>query len=225
MIIKDLLVKGWSVLWHPCRWFKDKTIILSSIVKGIKGNSLLTNKCLLKKSQFFFDGKDNSINLAGCEVYNCTLFLRGDGHRLVVAEGVRLYNMQIKIIGSGNTVFIGPKSTLGSGHIVSGGKHISIRIGENCMIADGVDIWSTDTHSVLQDGKLINEPESITIGDHVWIGKDVAILKGVTIGDNAVVGMRSLVTKDIRPGTLNAGSPSKELREGVDWRRRNPDNE
>lgn len=225
MIIKDLLVKGWSVLWHPFRWFKGKTIVLSSKVKGVKGNSLWTENCLLKKSLFVFDGKNNSINLSGCEVYNCTLFLRGDGHRIDIEEGVRLYNMQIKIIGSGNSVLIGPKSTLGSGHIVSGGKQISIRIGKNCMIADGVDIWSTDTHSVFQEGKLINEPQSIIIGDHVWIGKDVAILKGVIIGNNAVVGMRSLVTKDILSGTLNVGSPAKQIKEGIDWRRSNPNNE
>ena len=76
------------------------------------------------------------------------------------------------------------------------------------MIAEGVDIWSTDTHSVFQDGQLVNKPESIIIGDHVWIGKDVAILKGVTIGDNAVVGMRSMVTKDVPPATLSVGSPA-----------------
>ena len=93
------------------------------------------------------------------------------------------------------------------------------------MIADEVDIWSTDTHSVLQDGKLVNEPASIIIGNHVWIGKDVAILKGVTIGDNAVIGMRSMVTKDVPSATLSVGSPARVIREGIDWNRWNPNNE
>lgn len=92
------------------------------------------------------------------------------------------------------------------------------------MFADGIVIWSTDTHSVIKDGVLLNEPKSINIGNHVWCGKDVGILKGVTIGGNAVIGMRSLVTKDIRPGTQNVGSPAKEIREGIEWTRINPNN-
>ena len=142
----------------------------------------------------------------------------------MIEEGVRLHNVSIRIIGWNNLVHIGSASTVGSGQIVCGGKGISIRIGKECMFADGVDIWSTDIHSVLQDGVLVNVPESITIGDHVWLGKDVAVLKGVNIGDNAVVGLRSLVTKDIRPGTLNVGSPAKEIREGIEWTRENPNN-
>lgn len=182
------------------------------------------DNCSVKRSSIVFQGDGSEIALNSSDIYNCTIFLRGQGHKLIVEEGVKLHNMWIRIIGSGNTIHIGPKCTFGSGHIVSGGKGITIKTGRNCMFADGVDIWSTDTHSVFQEGKLINEPQSIIIGDHVWIGKDVAILKGVIIGNNAVVGMRSLVTKDIRPGTMNVGSPSKEIREGIDWRRSNPNN-
>ena len=181
-------------------------------------------RCWVKKSDISFYGKENKIDLKNCEIFNSTIFLRGEGHRLIIEEGVHLYNMWIKIIGSGNTVHIGKKSSFGSGHIISGGKGTDIQIGQGCMIAEGVDIWSTDTHSIFQDGELINPPVSITIGNHVWIGKNVAILKGVTIGDNAVIGMRSLVTKSIRPGTLNIGSPSKEIKEGIEWNRRNPNN-
>ena len=62
-------------------------------------------------------------------------------------------------------------------------------------------------------------------GHSIQTAKDVTILKGVTIGDDAVIGIRSVVTKDIKPGTLNVGSPSKEIQSGIDWSRINPDNE
>ena len=144
---------------------------------------------------------------------------------LLIEKEAHLQNIRIKIIGNNNIIHIGPRTSLGSGNLVSGGTGISIQVGQDCMIAEGVDIWSTDTHSVFQDGQLVNKPESIIIGDHVWIGKDVAILKGVTIGDNAVVGMRSMVTTDVPPATLSVGSPARVIREGIDWNRCNPNNE
>ena len=179
---------------------------------------------MVKKSTLTFKGSDHQIKVQGSEIFQGDIFLRGKGHKLIIDEGVKLYNVRIKIIGTGNTVHIGGGTSFGSGNIICGGNGISITVGEKCMMADGVELWSTDTHSVLQDGKLVNAPQSIIVGNHVWLGKDVAVLKGVTIGDNAVVGMRSLVTSNIRPGTLNAGSPAKEIRDNIDWRRSNPNN-
>ena len=224
MKIKDLCIKAWSILSHPKWWFNGKNQIMLSKVNCRGSNKLRGKKSFINKSDILVVGSRVEIELEGCELFNCNIFVRGEGHHLVIEDGVRLHNVSIRIIGWNNLVHIGSASTVGSGQIVCGGKGISIHIGKECMFADGVDIWSTDTHSVLQEGVLVNEPESITIGDHVWLGKDVAVLKGVTIGDNAVIGMRSLVTKDIRPGTLNVGSPAKEIREGIEWTRVNPNN-
>lgn len=225
MDFKKICLRGWSILTHPHLWFNGKTRFLFSKVKGKEGNYFRTEESFIKKSLIIFSGKGNAVDLKrGCELFNSHITLRGSGHLLLIEEGAHLQNMRITIIGKDNTIHIGPRTSFGSGNLVSGGNGISIRIGQDCMIAEGVDIWSTDTHSILKDGQLINEPKSIVIGDHVWIGKDVAILKGVTIGDNAVVGMRSMVTKDIRPATLNVGSPAKEIRGGIDWNRMNPNN-
>ena len=42
----------------------------------------------------------------------------------------------------------------------------------------------------------------------MWIGFDVTILKGVTIGEGAVIGAKSVVTKDVEPWTVVAGNPA-----------------
>ena len=194
-----------GILSHPARWFKEKTTVL-------------------KKSGIRFFGKNNTIRLQKADMYNTTVFLRGKGHALVVDENAKIYNTHIKIIGNNNTVHIGAGTSFGGGEIICGGNGISITVGKNCVFAEGLDIWSTDTHSVTQDGQLVNVPKSICIGDHVWAGKDVAILKGVTIGDGAVIGMRSLVTHDLREKTLSLGSPAKTIRENIDWSLNNPNN-
>lgn len=52
----------------------------------------------------------------------------------------------------------------------------------------------------------------ITIGDSVWFGGGVVVLPGVTIGDRAIVAAASVVTRDVPPDTLVAGSPARALR-------------
>ena len=213
-----------GILSHPARWFKEKSVVVRTWFKGTKQNQVCTDSSVIKKSGFRFSGQDNTIRLQKTDMYNTTVFLRGRGHQLIVDENVKIYNTHIKIIGNNNIVHIGAGTSCGGGEIICGGNGISITVGKNCVFAEGVDIWSTDTHSVTQDGQLVNVPKSITIGDHVWTGKDVAILKGVTIGDGAVIGMRSIVTHDLGERTLSLGSPAKTIRENIDWSLHNPNN-
>ena len=50
------------------------------------------------------------------------------------------------------------------------------------------------------------------LGNDVWIGMEALIMSGIKIGDGAVIGSRSIVTKDVPPYTVVAGSPAKTVR-------------
>lgn len=58
--------------------------------------------------------------------------------------------------------------------------------------------------------ELITKP--ITIGDHAWVAAEAFVHPGVTIGDGAVIGARSVVTKDMPAWTVCAGHPCKPLK-------------
>lgn len=54
--------------------------------------------------------------------------------------------------------------------------------------------------------------KAIVIGDNVWIGEFVRVLKGVTIGEGSIVGANAVVTKDVPPYTVVAGNPAKVVK-------------
>lgn len=92
--------------------------------------------------------------------------------------------------------------------------HKKISIGNDCAISHDFTIMDSDAHKIIGDD---NAPKEIEIGNHVWIGTRVTILKGVTIGDGAIVAACSLVNKDVPPKTLVAGIPARVIRENVEW--------
>lgn len=55
-----------------------------------------------------------------------------------------------------------------------------------------------------------------TIGNDVWIGNRVMVKAGVKIADGAVIGMGSIVTKDIGPYEIWAGNPARMIRKRFD---------
>lgn len=91
--------------------------------------------------------------------------------------------------------------------------HSSIKIGDNCAISHDVTIMDGDGHKL--DNKEKNSP--VEIGNHVWIGTRVTILKGVHIGNGAVIASGSLVNKDVPENSLVGGVPAKVLKNNVSW--------
>ncbi len=150
----------------------------------------------------------------------------GEGWKGLIAEPTQLVikgNGQLILNGqftlhSGGTIGIqiGAKLTLGSGFAnrhswISCGSEITM--GDEVFIADQVIIRDWDGHTIV--GKPDKAP--IRIGNHVWIGMRAIILKGVTIGDGAVVAAGAVVTKDVPPGAVVAGNPTKVVKDGVEW--------
>lgn len=96
--------------------------------------------------------------------------------------------------------------------------HQSVIIGNDCLIAPGCHI--TDVNHGIDHGELIRkqplESKPIRIGDDVWVGAGSSVLPGVTIGQGAVIGARSVVTHDVPEGAIVVGVPARILRYRVE---------
>lgn len=91
----------------------------------------------------------------------------------------------------------------------------SIEIGENCLIGDRLTIYDCDGHEInpLFRNNSVGKISPVFIGDNVWIGSMVTILKGVSIGNNSIVAANSVVAHDVPNNSIVAGNPAKVVKE------------
>jgi acetyltransferase-like isoleucine patch superfamily enzyme len=122
----------------------------------------------------------------------------GDGTKIRCHEGV---------------VEIGPKTVFGQECTISAYQRVAI--GEQCVIADRAMFIDFD-HGVVDVEQPIRHQgiykRDVVVGSNVWIGYGACILRGVSVGDNAIVGTNSVVTRDVPANAVVGGVPAKVLR-------------
>jgi len=155
-------------------------------------------------------------------IENTTIRIQGNHHQLIVGEECCFKAGSLWLQGGQCRIDIGAETTIEEAHMAATEQGTSIMIGRDCMLAFDVDIRNGDSHSIidLASGERVNTPADIAIGDHVWVGAHVEVLKGVTIGSGSVIGIRSVVTHDVPANAVAAGIPARVVREGVRWNRR-----
>lgn len=127
-------------------------------------------------------------------------------------------------IGKGCRIDIGPEAQVKigrGGYINSFTKMIisnRLMIGRQCAIAWNCQFLDNDFHTLKVDGRAKASTAGIKIGDHVWIGCNVIILKGVEIPNNSIVAANSVVTgKFYEENVLIAGNPARVIKRNVNW--------
>lgn len=131
-------------------------------------------------------------------------------------------------IGSGSTIhmmariydprhiIIGEDTIVGERATLDGRKQLpnsqgGLEIGNHTDIASEVMIW-TSQHDI-HDPEFKAIEKKVLIGDYVFIGPRSIILPGVTIGNGAIIAAGSVVTKDVEPFTIVAGTPAQKIGE------------
>jgi virginiamycin A acetyltransferase len=133
---------------------------------------------------------------------------------------------QNKIYVHPDSVIVSP-CTIGYGTYINGKISVmgisATRIGRYCAIGPDVKILTAEhilnmpnIQARLQDriggDPIATSKGDVVIGNNVWIGDSAIILSGVTVGDGAVLGAGSIVTKNVEPFAIVAGSPAKKIR-------------
>jgi acetyltransferase-like isoleucine patch superfamily enzyme len=148
---------------------------------------------------FLFLGRRLQLQVGrGAEIKFGRLVWIGDGTKIRCHEGA---------------VEIGPKTVLGQDCTIS--AYRSVRIGEQCVIADRAMFIDFD-HGVVDTERPIRQQgiykRDVEVGSNCWIGYGACILRGVRVGDNAIVGTNSVVTRDVPANAVVGGVPAKVIR-------------
>jgi acetyltransferase-like isoleucine patch superfamily enzyme len=110
-------------------------------------------------------------------------------------------------------VSIGAKTVIGQDCTISAYQHVSI--GRECIIADRVMLIDFD-HGVTEVERPIRlqgiYKRDVRVGHNVWIGYGACILRGVSVGDNSVIGTSTVVTKQVPDNAVVAGTPARVIR-------------
>lgn len=215
------------------------------IKKMLQNNPQMTHVLCTIYNHFPFNNKfnlskKNKLKNSGI-LKNCIVKVNGSGNCIYIDSLARVNNTIITIKGNNNQIFIGKDCLveegefyieddggsieIGAGTEICGKTHLAviegtkITIGEGCLFSSSIIIRTGDSHSILDMlGNRINPSQSVHIGNRVWIGNQVTVLKGSEINSDCIVGTGALVTKQIKcTNVIIAGAPAKIIKENICW--------
>ncbi|MBA3748223.1 MAG: acyltransferase [Solirubrobacterales bacterium] len=185
------------------------------------GHTIVTDGAVLRNVRLDVRGQGHRIEVAPqARLSNLSITLEGVGHRLLIGSHVGVHAGEMTFYDDHGTISIGERTTIyGAAFGVTEGGRISV--GRDCLLSSEVDLRNGDSHSILDvaSGERLNPAADVTIGDHVWLGVRVLVLKGSRIAAHSVVGAGSIVSEEFPAGSVVAGVPARLLRGGVTWER------
>lgn len=122
----------------------------------------------------------------------------------------------------GGEITIGDYVSTGRRFFCTNGKPCVINIGNDCMFSHDISILGGG-HSIFDIDtreNIIRKHQNITIGNHVWLGKNVVVLHNADIGNGCIIGASSVAKLKTEENCVIAGNPAKVIKTKHIWDRR-----
>jgi acetyltransferase-like isoleucine patch superfamily enzyme len=180
------------------------------LIKGRCKNKIRYTSSFLKNTKIDISGVNNIVTIdVENRLKNCLVHISGSNCQVTIDRHCILANLEIWLEDNKSSIHIGANTTVEGGHIAST-EGQSITIGEDCMFSHRIEIRNGDSHAILDKvtKQKINPAKSVTIGNHVWLGADVKILKGSIIADNCIVAAAGIVTGKCDSNAIYGGIPA-----------------
>jgi len=214
---KELIMKYEGILSRIYR------ILGRNRYKVAKGNTFHISNVFAKGCRFVIGGHNNIVEIQPglTRLTNTMITINGSNNHILVMGGANLVNASLYIEDDGGEIVLKRHVTISGATNIAVIEGKKVVIGEDCLFSSEIQFRTGDSHSILDQltGKRINPSQDIEIGDHVWIGNDVKILKGVRVGDNSIIGTGAILSAGEYPSHSIIGGigHGKVLKTGVDW--------
>ena len=168
-------------------------------------------------------GKGNSIEWGNGFYYDkIYVTFNGNNNHITIGNNCRfMQTNHLYVQGDGNIIEIGNNVSFDQNVGVLAADGTNVTIGDGCMFAEGVRIRTSDQHPIYDcdSNMIVNTSKNVRVGKNVWLGAYVIVNKGVTIGDDSVVGIGSIVTKEIDSNCIAVGIPARIVKNNIYWRK------
>lgn len=186
-------------------------------------NNILYNENIPGIDIIFVSKKNTVIIYQGnYDFVSCKFIIKGDNNFIKIQKSKnKIRGLLVEIKSKNQKLIIDDDFSLSSGNIYMK-ENSSVYIGKDCMFSNGIKIFTSDMHSIIDlNGNRINNSGDVIIGNHVWLCQDVKVLKNSKISDNTIVGHSAIVTKKFyETNVILAGNPARIVKRGVNWDRK-----
>lgn len=215
---------------------KIKIILNKNKIYGLKNVEILKN-VRLYKTRIKIDNGNYLILNDKSYLDNVEITIKGKNNRVIIGKNTKITG-KIEVKSNGSLIEIGDYSNIdseiiifsGDNNLVSIGKSVKIyqaklsssfdnnfiKIGDECLISNSI-IRNNDAHRIYKNELLINQGKGITIKERVWLAANTVVLKGVTINSGNIIGIGSIVTKDITNENSIIVKGDRVVEENIRW--------
>jgi len=199
-------------------WFIGEEIRIGQHVTIGKNTTIRASLCILE--DYSRIGENNSILVEGTFHLGNNGFI-GNFNNFTAREilfGDYLFLDSNVMIGHGGRFSYDSFLKVGKGVMICAwvklNTNYSITIGDDVGIGEYVDVWTHGSYPAVLNG-FPAEFGPVEIGSHVWLPAKSTVLANIKIGNNVVIGVNSLINKNLPDGCFAAGMPVKIIRENV----------
>ncbi|MBQ2886784.1 MAG: acyltransferase [Alphaproteobacteria bacterium] len=126
-------------------------------------------------------------------------FIVKKGGRIRVGKSCRINDCRLSVSKDGN-IEVGKFTSIGANNIII--SHGEIKIGERCSLGPNICIYDHDHCFGVEGKKSGFKVGKVIIGNNVWLGAGVIVLRDTYIGNNCVIGAGTVVKGNIPDNTL-----------------------
>lgn len=214
--------------------------VLNKLLNVLISFSNFRRRYLQNNKIIFIKDNRERLFLFGRKFFKCSF--RGYNNTIKIEFPINkniLKKVKIKIVGDNKNVFIGSnsggkffilmtddacccsigKNTKANGCLImTAGQNI--RIWDNCMFAQGIEIIS-DGYSIfdINSKEILNKPKhDLIVGNNVWLCNNVTLIKNTIIPNGCIVANGAIVTKEFtEENCVIGGVPAKIIKTGCTW--------
>lgn len=171
-------------------------------------------------------GKKVKLNIKGdLEIKDYSKKIIIDKNTNLNIEGSLIIKGRCKI-GKNSGIYVGKNGVLTIGDEFRVTSNLSLNclhkidIGKNVLLSWQCTILDSDFHKIYNlEGNIINKDKTVFIGENVWIGNNVIILKGSEISNDCIIGAGSVLAKCLeQKNTIYAGNPIRVIKDNINWK-------